>query len=430
MAKFYKKVASHPLIDTLVHAKGNERACLITEPMWGIPYNLYAPFASVYMAALGMTPLMIGLTATVFFASQMVWSLLGGILTDRMGRRLCTLIFDFLCWSVPAFLWMMAQNEYWFLAAALFNGMVRVTENSWTLLFVEEAPENKLVHLYSLANIAGLIAGFVAPLSYFFVDRYTVVPTMRVLYGITFVFMTVKFVILYFMTHETAVGKRRMEESHHRGMLRHLLDSRHVLVRMLKTRRVMYTVALLACYGAIRSVVDNFWPLLITEKLGIAEKDLSMFAMLRSLVFVCGYFLFTGKLDVRRFKKPLLIAFSCFGAVQCMLIALGSGSYVLLGLGVFVEALCLSVLSPLTSSLQMLSMDKEERARMNGLFLAMCLLITSPVGALAGALAQVDRSLPFVLTLLLCGMALFLAVKVWHIQREDDGAPASASMAA
>jgi len=420
MSMLMKKIASHPLIDTLIHAKGNERACLITEPLWGIPFNLYAPFVSVYMAALGMTPLMIGVTATVFFTSQMIWALLGGILTDKMGRRLCTLVFDFLCWSVPALLWMLAQNEYWFIVAALFNGMFRVTENAWTLLFVEEAPESKLVHLYSLSNIAGLIAGFAAPISYIFVDKYSVVPTMRVLYGLTFVLMTIKFVLLYFMTHETAIGKRRQEEFHHRSMLQHLLDSRHVLLKMLKTRRVIYTVALLACYGAIRSVIDNFWPLLITEKLGIVDKNLSMFAMLRSLVFMGGYFLFTGKLDVRRFKKPLLIAFSCLGAVQCMLIFLRTGSFALLGLGVLAEALSLSVLSPLTSSLQMLSMDREDRARMNGMFLAMCLLLTSPVGALAGALAQINRSLPFAMTLVLSALALYLSLKVWHIKQAEE----------
>ena len=47
-----KRIARNPLIDLLVHLKGNERACLWTEPLWGIPYNLYVPFVSVYMAAL------------------------------------------------------------------------------------------------------------------------------------------------------------------------------------------------------------------------------------------------------------------------------------------------------------------------------------------------------------------------------------------
>jgi hypothetical protein len=191
---------------------------------------------------------------------------------------------------------------------------------------------------------------------------------------------------------------------------------------MLKTRRVMLTVALLACYGAIRSVNDNFWPLLLTEKLGIDGKYLSMFATLRSLVLMAAYFLFATRVNVARFKKPLLTAFACLGGVQAMLMLLAQGSFLLLGLGVVVEALSLSVLAPLTASLQMMNVDREERARMNGLFLAMCLLVTSPVYALAGALSQIDRSLPFVLTLLLAGLALILSRLVRRERRVEEAA--------
>ena len=420
MAGFMKKISSHPLIDTLIHAKGNEGACLWTEPLWGIPFNLYVPFVSAYMAALGMDPLEIGITATVFTISQMIWSLLGGPLTDKFGRRLCTLIFDVLCWSVPALLWMFAQDEKWFFAAALFNGMIRVTENSWTLLFVEEAPENKLVHLYSLSSIAGMLAAFITPLSYFFVERYSLVPTMRFLYGLTFVLMTVKFVLLYFITHETAVGKRRQEECRGRSLFSHLLDSRHVLISMLKNRRIMLTVALLACFGAFRSVNDSFWSLYIIQKLGVDEKYISLFSMLRNLVLMAGFFLFTPRLNVRGFIKPVLMAFSGLAAVQAMLFFLKGGSYPLLALGVVVEALSLSVLSPLTASLQVVNVDKEERARMNGLLLAMCLFITSPAGVIAGAMSQIDRALPFVLTFVLCGASMFISVKVWNARQSED----------
>ena len=34
--------------------KGNARACLMMEPLWGIPYNLFITYTSVYMAALGV----------------------------------------------------------------------------------------------------------------------------------------------------------------------------------------------------------------------------------------------------------------------------------------------------------------------------------------------------------------------------------------
>ncbi len=414
MAVFIKKLLSHPLIDTLIHAKGNERACLWMEPLWGIPYNLYLPFVSVYMVALGMEPLMIGLNATISLISQMIWALLSGPLTDKLGRRRCTFIFDILSWSVPALLWMSAQNEYWFYLASAFNGMYRITENSWTLLFVEDSPDDKLVNLYSLTSIAGLLAGFIVPLSFLFVEKYSVVPTMRFLYGLTFVMMTAKFILLYHKTQETTIGQRRMEEYRLHSMKDHLLGSLQVLLTMLKNRRIMLTVALLACYGATRSVYDNFWPIFVTDKMGIEEKYLSLFSTIRSIVLMASYFVIVPRLNVRRFMKPVTSAFAALAFILIPLLLLKSGNAVLLSLGVFIEALSYSVLMPLVSSLQMLNVSREERARMNGLLISMCLLITSPVGLAAGALSEIDRALPFVLIIAFCGLSMYLALKIWH----------------
>lgn len=84
------------------------------------------------------------------------------------------------------------------------TGAWRVTENSWNLLMAEDAPPEKLVHYFSIAHVAGLIAGFVAPIPYLFVQQYTVVPTigcsMHHLCDVTR-----KFLILFF----TAGGNRR-----------------------------------------------------------------------------------------------------------------------------------------------------------------------------------------------------------------------------
>ena len=87
MKKIKSFLSRNLLLRTLPQLRGNPRACLYLEPFWGIPYNLYAPFVSVYMAALGMTPVQIGFVSTVFFASQMVFALLSGPLTDKLGRR-------------------------------------------------------------------------------------------------------------------------------------------------------------------------------------------------------------------------------------------------------------------------------------------------------------------------------------------------------
>ena len=405
-----KRRLRNPLVDTLLHLEGNARPCLLLEPLWGIPYNLYLPFVSVYMAALGLTATEIGLVSTVFFISQMVWALLSGPLTDKLGRRWCTVIFDCLSWSVPALMWMCAQSFWWFLLAAVLNGAWRVTENSWNLLMAEDAPPEKLVHYFAIAHVAGLLAGFVAPIPYIFVQSYSVVPTMRVLYGITFVMMTAKFLILFFTAGETAVGKRRMADTRGVSVLSYLMDSPRILRGMLRDRRVMLTVGVVACFATVQNVYGTFWPLLVTDKLGIPTENLSVFSTLKNILMLLCYFFVVPRVRLERFQRPLLWNLGALMAVNALMILLpaGGAAYGLVLAGVALEALAMSVLSPLTSSLQMVSAEREERARIIGWFYALCLAVTSPFGVIAGALSEINRALPLALNLglLACGLAL------------------------
>lgn len=161
------------LLAALFDLKGNARYCLVLEPLWGIPTTLYLPLVAKYMAALGLSELQIGVVLTVNLLSQMAAAAISGAVTDRLGRRRTTMLVDFLAWSLPCLLWMMAHNFTWFLVAALFNGLWRVTENSWSLLMVEDAPRDKLVSIYALSTVAGLLAGFVSPLTSLLVGRFS-----------------------------------------------------------------------------------------------------------------------------------------------------------------------------------------------------------------------------------------------------------------
>ena len=43
------RLRQHPLIQVLARNKGNPRTLVLIEPLWGIPYNLISPFATLYM---------------------------------------------------------------------------------------------------------------------------------------------------------------------------------------------------------------------------------------------------------------------------------------------------------------------------------------------------------------------------------------------
>ena len=148
-------LAQHPLFDTLFSLKGNPRACTFTEPLWGIPSALYTPYMTVFMYALGLGDVEIGLVISIGLVFQVFTALLGGVVTDRLGRRVTTLIFDIVSWSVPVLIWMFADSLWMFVAAAIANSFWQITNNSWTCLLVEDAPQDKLVDIFTWATIAG-----------------------------------------------------------------------------------------------------------------------------------------------------------------------------------------------------------------------------------------------------------------------------------
>ncbi|MBE0698883.1 MAG: MFS transporter, partial [Anaerolineaceae bacterium] len=124
----------HPLVRTLFNLRGNQKSAVLTEPLWGIPFNLYAPYVSVYMLALGLKDVQIGLILSINLAVQLVSALLSGPITDKLGRRMTTMIFDFISWTIPAAIWAIAQDFRYFVVAALFNGVWRVTHTSWSCM--------------------------------------------------------------------------------------------------------------------------------------------------------------------------------------------------------------------------------------------------------------------------------------------------------
>ncbi|HML45648.1 MAG TPA: MFS transporter [Clostridia bacterium] len=409
------RLREHPLGVTVRNLRGNPRACLITEPLWGIPYNLYIPYATMYMVALGLNDVELGVLATLSMVFQLIASVFSGVITDKMGRRMVTLIFDLIGWSVPALLWAFAQNFTWFAVAAMFNGIWRVTQNAWGCLLVEDTEEGQLVHLFAFMYLAGLIAGFFAPITFFMVRRFDLIPTMRFLYLLAFVMMTAKFVVLFFWSTETRMGRRRMEETRGQSVLSLLRGCGGVIRMILGNRLTVLTIALWAALTAAIQTTNTFWPLLVTSRIGVPQASLSLLATVRTLVMLVCYLTIVPHLSVMRFRRPMLIGFALIIASQVLLVCLPGGAVGWLVASVVMESLALSILNPLKDSLQMINVDAHERARILGMFQAAVLLVTAPFGYLAGLLSSIYRVLPFLLSMALYALA---AVCTWEIARE------------
>ena len=250
-------------------------------------------------------------------------------------------------------------------------------------------------------------------------QRYALVPTVRWLYGFFFACMLVKVVLVYILSSETSVGLRRMEESRGKSIFHRLWDSRNVLFTMLKSRRIMLTVGFIACFSGLRSLSDTFWPLLVTGKLGIAAENLSIFSTIKTLLMLCSYIFIAPRLNLKRFKNPVGLGLILFMAQAVSMLLMPKGVFGLVLATVLMEGAALSLLIPFTGVLQMVNIDREERARMLAFLFAISMLFTSPLSTVAGLLAELNAALPFVLIFCLAVIAFFLVRTLWKLDQAE-----------
>ena len=416
----------HSLFRALRNLRGNARGCVYTEPLWGIPFNLYSPYVSVYMLSLGMTDSLIGTITSIGLIFEIFWTLISGPITDKLGRRRTTLIFDTLSWSIPCLIWAIAQDWRYFVIAAIVNSIWRVTMNSWQCLLVEDTDPALLVDIWTWIYISGLLAAFVSPITGLLIDKFSLIPTMRGLYLLSFVMMTIKFLATNAMTTETQQGRVRMQETKDQPLFEVLRGSPQVLQQILRTPATMFTAGLMIIVGIAKLVRGTFWSILVTEKLQIPAQHLALYPFARSVAMLLFFFVVTPRLRDMDVRKPMIVGFLGLLASHLILISVPPQSYGLLLLATVLEAWSLPIATTLIDKLVAVTVDAQERARILGILYAIVIVCTAPFGWIAGRLSEINRSLPFVLNIALFGLGaalVFFAGK--HVSKQ----PAPVEMA-
>lgn len=409
---------NYSLFQTLRDLRGNARGCVYTEPLWGIPYNLYAPYFSVYMLALGLTDAQIGAITSIGLVFQIFWAMMSGAITDKLGRRRTTLISDFVSWSIPCLIWAVSQNFTYFLIGAIFNSVWRISHTSWTCLLVEDTDPKLLVDVYAWIYIANLIVAFIAPFGGLLIERFSLVPTMRGLLLFSFVMMSVKFIATNAMTTETRQGLMRIAETRHQPLTSVLAEYPAVLRQVLASPALLITTGLLIILSISRMISGTFWAILATEQLQLPDQYLALFFSASSIIKLLIFFLVMPRLRLVNVYRPMFFGFVGALCSQAILIATPTGDFALLALTTIIEACTLPVATALLDKLVVLVIDPKERARIMAISYVIMILFTSPFGWIAGQMSQANRILPFVLNIALYGLGGLLTFMAARIVRE------------
>lgn len=408
------------LIQTLKKLEGNPKYCVLTEPLWTIPYNLYLPYVSLYMYSFGINDAKIGLLLSIGMIFQVVAALFGGILTDKLGRRLTTLIFDIISWSIPTLLWAFAQNIWWFIAATILNSMWQVTNISWTCLLVEDCKESRLVNVYTWVQITGLLSVFFAPLTSFFVKEYSMQSTIRIVYLITSLSMTLKFIILYVKGHETAMGKQRQQQSKDRSILSMFKEYTQVFRKIFHHPQTFLIIALIVLYRSSELIHQSFFGLLVTQDLRIPAEYLAIFPMLKAIITLIIFFLlqnFFNRFPVKKVTEWGLLTL-ILSLIILILAPAQNLSYIFLH--TFLYAVAFALIAPRLDSMLAWFVDKQDRARTLGIIYTLTITFAAPFPWLSGILSGINRHWPFIASIILITLALFLLLpKKWIHQHNE-----------
>ena len=320
-------------------------------------------------------------------------------------------------------IWAVAQNFYYFLAAALVNAVWRVTENSWRCLLVEDTDERLLVDIWSWVYIAGLLAAFVSPLTGVLIDKFSLVPTIRGLYFLAFAMMTTKFIVLNVFATETQVGLVRMAETKSQPLFAVLREYPAVFRHILRSPATLLTMGLMLVLSISRMVNGTFWSILVTENLGISEAQLSLYAFAKSITMLLFFFLVMPRLRTIDERKSMIFGYLGLIASQVLLISIPEKSFGLLLIVTMLEACSIPAASTLLDKLVVTTVDAKERARIMAILTLIVILFTSPFGWIAGQLSEMDRRLPFGLNIALFGIGIVLTVMAirWTEKTADGG---------
>ena len=417
-----RSLKEHPLLQVLAANGGNPRTLVLIEPLWGIPYNLIAPFATLYMYTQGITDVHIGLILSVTMVVQVRLSFFGGILTDKLGRKYTTMIGDFFGWSLACLVWAVSNNFWMFLAAAVLNCFEQINQTAWYCLLIEDARPKDLVGIYTWVNIGGLVAIFFAPLSGLFVSAYSIVPVVRVLYFLFALTMLIKTIITFKFCHETRQGKIRRMETRGVSVLHMLGEYRHLIPNLLKNRSVLKAIAVSVILYVTNMVSTNFFGLYVTQRLGLSENFLALFPILNAAVMLIFMVGIQHRMNAAKFRVPLWIGLGLYAVAALALIFSPVDSLGFVLLYVFAAAVAAALVNPRKDALLQLNIAPEERARLNALIMASTIALSSPFGYFAGWLSSIDRRLPFVFTLVLFVAAMFVICRIQEPQVEEKNA--------
>ncbi len=373
----------------------NTRYLLALEPMWAVFGGLIFYYAPLYMKELGLTEINMGIINTAGLFVAFVCHLLAAPITNRLGRKRTTLIFDVISWSIPMIIWAFARSFWAFFIAAAINALVRIVYVSWMCLMIEDSEPATRSRMFGILYILNYATGLFTPLSGLLIMKYGTVPVLKVLYIAGFFSMTLMFLIRNKLVHETAVGLELMKQ--HSGISFFAsMKSNFSVIRNVARDKTIILAGLIYVFTSFILSMNFFQILFMKESLGFTSSELSLVPACSAVINTLMFLFVLPRLGRFREEKMLSVFLVVSALGSLLFIFIPHRSLVLLLMVTSLIAVGGFFTQTFRDTVFMNKLGEHEKADMFAAVQTVTTLICIPSGYIAGYFYSISPYLPFV----------------------------------
>jgi MFS family permease len=384
------------------------KGILTSEVFFGTALGWFGIYRSLYMVSLGVTEVQVGMLSALTLSSQVVGALLGGYTADRFGRKRSMQFFDGLGWLTAVLLWIVARNLWYFVIAALINGLFMGAIPSWNCLIVENTTKDRRASVYGLIHLMFLGSGLFTPVAGAIVGRYGMITGNRVVYSLGFLIILTALSIRQRFVHEAVNEVRPVSAvsglagfSH---TIKFMLGSGVVLTLVVSRLLSMFSVVVWNAYSGL--YMTN------STGLGLAPQTISVLPVVNSFSMFLVMLLVVPTVREKYQAWYLCVASTMIVVGYVLFLSIPAGVFWPLIVFALLSAGGSAIFEPVRSAYLANEVPAESFARVVSLAATLMLLGMIPAGPLAGWLFAMNVRYPFYLLLGVHGVNILLMVSL------------------
>lgn len=394
----------------------NARNAILTEPMWGIFGTVVIYYAPLYMRSVGLSSTEIGLLGSGTLALSFLFQAVAAPVTNRLGRKRTTLIFDLISWSVPMFVWAAAHSFTAFALAAALSATGRIVTVSWNLLMIEDVEERHRARVFGIINLIITVCGLLTPLVGLVIAQHGVTSTLRGFYALGGIGMTVMFFWRNAITEETRSGVEAMAQHRDLGLgqtIRHAVG----MVAGMRSHPGLLSMTAFYVLTVFIEQLSLFQILFLQETLHFSAQTLSFVPVVGALVTVLLYRVGLPRLSGLPIGNTLVLirVLGLIGALLLLVVPAGNLGVMLAVVGVIGGATFLT--QTYRDAALFGRLPPQGTADLYSAVQTLTLLCSVPAAAIAGALFSTSPHGLFVLIAVLSSVLLLLAMVLRRRER-------------